>query len=181
MTTYSFEECYEKITTTGWLDKDEAELLFNTAKSTKGSIVEVGSYQGRSAMLLVQLGRPLHCIDPWDDYFHSSLKGEEIYQRFQEHMQGLAEICQINWTCHRKPVEQCDPIPAGFVYLDGDHSYQGTINQVKWALLCKPQIIAIHDVNNSGEGLEVKRAATELLGMWQRRVNRLAIWRVARS
>lgn len=172
----SFEECYELITSNGWLDKDEAKLLFDTAKSTTGPLVEVGSYQGRSAMLLGQLGRLLYCIDPWDDNFHSDLSGEEICQRFMKNINSIPEMRVVPL---RGRIEEYQPmLGIGFVYLDGDHTYRGTLNQIEWALGCKPQAIALHDVNDSGGGLEVKTAALELLGPWQRRVNRLAVWRL---
>lgn len=172
MTNTEFEKAYESITTDGWLTENEAKILWDTAQKTKGVIVEVGSYRGRSASLLGKLGRPIICIDPWDDRFHSELSGDEIFAHFKENTKGL------DVTPMRMKVENWTPILAEFVYLDGDHTYEGTVAQIKKALECNPKYIAIHDVNDSGGGVEIKRAAIQLLGDYQLRSDRLAIWNV---
>jgi hypothetical protein len=65
-------------------------------------------------------------------------------------------------------------------YLDGDHTYQGTYNQIKVAQRCLPSIIAIHDVNDNGGGKMIKEAALSLLGPWNERVERLAVWTICK-
>lgn len=176
MTRKEFDELFETVTSNGWLTREEGWLLVSSADQTEGSIVEVGSYQGRSAKLLASLkdefGNPrlLKCVDPWDDRFHSDLKGEEIYQRF------CANVPFPNVLHYRMRVEDWHPAPAGFVYLDGDHTYEGTVTQCRKALACQPQMIAAHDVSNSGGGMEVARAAYEILGGLTNLVETLAVW-----
>lgn len=184
MTTRHFLDAFQKCTSHGWLDWDEALLLVAYADATRGPIVEVGSYQGRSAMLLGQLFVPdyspclyrqIHCVDPWANGFHSEISGDDLFARFKDH---IREIPGLQITPHRMRVEDWTPIPSEFVYLDGDHSYEGTVVQIKKALECKPVYIAIHDVNDSGEGKNVKRAAEELLGPWKERLSKLAVWKL---
>lgn len=181
-----FDQMYSVITEHGWLTKEEARLLVGVANDTSGPMVEVGSYQGRSAMLLSQLKdkdgryRLLYCIDPWDNHFHSELNGGEIHERF------LTNICSLPHKGRtvvplRKKVENWNLAPyldtCQFVYLDGDHTYEGTLVQVSKALMCHPKIIAIHDVNDDGEGVWVKKAALHIFQReWDKRVGSLAVW-----
>lgn len=169
-----FDAAFARITSHGWLTKEEGRLLVKYAEKTSGPIVEVGSYLGRSAMLLGQLGRVVYCIDPWDDSFDSELTGNEIYNRF------LSNICtlEIDVVPVRLRVEEWVPIPAEFVYLDGDHTKEGTHSQITVALSCRPVFIAIHDISDGGEGVAIRDVALERLGEWTERVERLAVWEI---
>ena len=175
MTLLDFLEKYRHCTHDGWLTCEEALLLVHYAERTQGPLVEVGSYMGRSAMLLGQLGRPLYCVDPWADGFHDTLTGDEVYRHFQE---NIGKVPDHKIVPTRARVEDAEPIPAGFVYLDGDHTCDGTARQVEWALRCGPQVIAVHDVDDKGDGRLVKESAVKLLGPWARLVDRLAVWEI---
>lgn len=171
-----FLEAFDKCPSHGWLAIDEAMLLVSTAEKTQGPIVEVGCYQGRSACLLGQLGRTIHCVDPWDNNFSSDYPGEEIYRKFLANVQGIEP--PIHVVSHRTKVEEWEPIPAEFVYLDGDHTYEGTLSQIKQALRCRPKYIAIHDISNGGDGQHIYRAAKNLLGEYRALRGTLGVWKV---
>lgn len=174
---HTFKDAYSRSPAAGWLTEPEAQLLWETARATEGWIVEVGSYQGRSTCLLAQLHWPLLCIDPWDNNFDTDLTGDEVFARFRANIKQLREADpRVDIHVCRGLVGATQPIGAGFVYLDGDHTFQGTTEQISFALRCRPQAIAAHDVNDSGAGNEVKRACLDLLGPWQQRVERLAVW-----
>lgn len=188
MTLREFYDAFMRCPGDGWLDWDEALLLACYAEATRGPIVEVGSYMGRSACLLAQLEqdvfydpewrrerRPVYCIDPWTDGFHSSLRGEEVYARFLE---NLERVPGHRVTPIRLRVEEVVPIPAGLVYLDGDHTYEGTRAQASFALDCGPKYIAAHDVGDTGASAKIALALTTVLGPWREKVNRLAVWEV---
>ena len=174
MTKERFDELFNRATAHGWLSRDEAWMLVTYAERTVGNIVEVGSYMGRSAMILAGLGRPLYCVDPWDDQFSSDYPGDTIYAQFLENVGSIPECEHVYGI--RKRVEDWTPIEAGFVYLDGDHTYRGTKAQIEKALDCSPQIIAIHDYSEVGGGAEIKRAADKLLGQYHMRCDRLAVY-----
>lgn len=162
----SFDEAYNAATSKGWFSKDEAKAMWEIVF---GTLVEVGSYFGRSTMILAHKAEKVISIDPFDG-FHDSISGDAIHAEFLQNVQGLP-VVNI-----RKRVEDVDPIDAEVVFLDGDHTYQGTVNQIDFALRCQPKFIAVHDVNDSGDGAEIKRACLEKLGPWKMRVYRLAIW-----
>lgn len=165
---------FDTLTSHGWLTWNEAKLLQECLDCTSGPIVEVGTYFGRSAMLMAYTGRYLICIDPWDDSFSNDYPGDWILRQFRENMN---RVPNARLEVIRNKVEYVKPFTAAsLVYLDGDHTYSGTIAQVKFALGCDPDIIAVHDVNNDGQGVKVKRAAVGLLGAFDKRADRLAVW-----
>lgn len=176
MNNHNVRKMLDNCTSHGWLSLPEAELLIKYVVLTHGPIVEVGSYMGRSAMLFSQLGRVVYCIDPWADGFHDSLTGYEVFTKFLNNVNSIPQGRFIYPV--RSRVEDCTLVQSEFVYLDGDHTYQGTRNQIASALCAKPKFIAIHDVNDSGGGLDVKKAALEGLGTWTERVERVAIWTI---
>lgn len=178
-----FLDKFTQATSDGWLEWDEALLLAAYAELTRGPLVEVGSYAGRSAMLLAQLPdhayrdryRRLYCVDPWADGFNDTLTGDDVFRMFAVNM---AKISGADVVPVRARVEDTEPIPAEFVYLDGDHTYAGTKYQIEWALRCQPRFVAVHDVDDEGDGRDVKLAITKLLGPWKERIGRLAVWEV---
>lgn len=191
MDTKAFLEAYSKLTPDGWLSISEALLLVTYAEETEGPIIEVGSYQGRSAMLFAQLPdrrtgkydhatgkyatREVYCVDPWGDDFSTDLSGKQIFYRFRQNMRRI----RARYYAVPLRVEAWhDDVKSEFVYLDGDHSYQGTLNQIDKALQCNPKYIAVHDVNDDGEGVLVKQAALAKLGHWQERIERVAVWSI---
>ncbi len=172
----TFDEAYERLPGNGWLTRAEAELLWNVAAATTGPILEVGSYEGRSTVLLALTGRPVYAVDSFDD-FAEGRTGEEIYRALMGNLdsRGLGNV-----TVYRQRIQVWRPQPVGMAYLDGPHDYQGTVDQIKRAWMCGAGVIAIHDVNDAGQGLEVKRAALGFLGPWAERVERLAVWELPR-
>lgn len=179
----TFDEVYATLPD-GWLTEPEARVLWEYARRTEGPILEVGCYKGRSTVLLASLGRPVYCVDPFagfDDGDPTGLKTKEAFVSnmirrghvisFHQALEGHEDII----LCPKR-VEEWKARPVGFAYLDGDHTYEGTHDQIGKAWECNPKVIAVHDVNDSGGGLDVKRACLELLGPWSHREGRLAVW-----
>ncbi len=180
MNVTEFRAVFDKLPTHGWLTLDEALMLVDWASRTEGPMVEIGSYHGRSAVLLASMDAPekrrhLTCVDSWDTEFSKPTSGAAVFADFEANLRAAKVSHLVTPVISR--VEDWTPTPAGFVYCDGDHSYQGTRDQLIKALECKPDVICAHDVNDKGGGIEIKKACLELLGPWDERVNRLAAWR----
>lgn len=178
----TFEDAHASLAyINGWLSEPEARLLWDAARLTDGPMLEVGAYYGRSTILLARLTgtagklRQVCSVDPFGGFDDRDPTGDFIHRSL---LLNLDNRSIANVEVFRMRIEEWEPRPCGFAYLDGDHSHDGTLNQIKVARQCNPQAIAAHDVNDAGEGLAIKRACLELLGMWDQRVERLAVWRM---
>lgn len=174
----SFDEVYASLPGNGWLTEDEARLLWLCCEKTKGPILEVGCHQGRSTGLLASFGRHVSCVDPFEGFSTEDPDGKVARDAFIRNMsdRGLDNISLFVMKVEQWEYQRSLPAEYGLCYLDGDHTYQGTVEQIRIALTCKPSIIAIHDVNDTGDGAEIKRAALAALGPWNKRAGRLAAW-----
>lgn len=178
MKTLDFEKAYETIPGTGWLTKNEARLLWDWCNNYgTETILEVGCYYGRSTCLMAQSGRQIISVDPFKDFSSVDMSGAETLAAFMANIRdrGYGDRVSLYNTYIEKLVLP-DGVNIDSAYLDGDHTYDGTINQIQKALRLGVKHIAIHDVNDTGDGLQIKKAALFLLGPWVTRVERLAIW-----
>lgn len=166
----SFEEVYETLPGNGWLTREEAELLWRVASATTGPILEVGSYYGRSTVLLAALGRPVYAIDPFDG-FDSDLSGDEVQKRFFDNIQGRGID---NVTLFRRKIEDWARRPVGFAYLDGDHTFEGSRHQIQVARACGVHHLCIHDYADDGGGKLVADAVAKEGLRVIKRVERMA-------
>jgi hypothetical protein len=152
----AFDAAWSRVPDEGWLTREEGMALWaaaNLPAAASGRILEVGSYFGRSTVLLAALGRMIYSVDPFDG-FHSDLSGDYIAEQF---INNLRTRSIFNVTQFRQRVEDWmrTPLPCSFAYLDGDHTTEGTIAQIDAALACGARVIAIHDYSESGGGMLV--------------------------
>ena len=145
----------------GWLTIDEAELLWDISSRVRGPILEVGCYYGRSTCLLAAHGRLIYAVDPFADGFDSDASGDEILGHFRE---NLRERQIDNVHLFREKIEDWIPRIVGFAYLDGDHSYVGTLHQLSKAHQSEARHICVHDYSLDRGGLEVKKAIEDYPG-----------------
>jgi hypothetical protein len=142
----------------GWLTDEEARLLWDTAAATDGPILEVGTYHGRSTILLAGLGRPIHSVDPFTGFDDTDPTGDKTLAKLRENLaaRGIQGVSQ-----YRVRIEEWAPRPCGFAYLDGDHTYQGTLAQIEAARKCGVKTMCLHDYEDNGGGKEIVRAVKQ--------------------
>ena len=152
----------------GFLDAQEGEALFAVAQemSPQGLCVEIGSYCGKSTVILgtacQQAGGILLAIDhhrgseenqPGEDYFDADLDDGEG---------GMSSLLQFRATMRRAGLEdtvipalspsqvvQQLPLAApAFVFIDGGHSMPAALADYRnWGTrVMRGGILAIHDV-----------------------------------
>jgi predicted O-methyltransferase YrrM len=133
---------------------EEAHWLFNAARGRR-TIVEIGSYRGKSAVLLAKgsadVGGRLLCIDPHlnatglektkfskddNDRFHAAINAHGVADRITKWVMTSQEA---------RP--KYDGTPIDLLWIDGDHSYPGVkFDLSAWKDLVKVGgIIAAHD------------------------------------
>lgn len=118
----------------GWLSEREARVIYDAARACtgRGVIVEIGSWQGRSTIVLGDASRAgkrvkIHAIDPHvNSYVHEDFLGKDIstFEIFQNNIRlaGIDDLVEpivkksedavVGWN---KPIE--------FLWIDGDHRY----------------------------------------------------------
>ena len=169
----------------GWLPIDEALTLFDLALTLPNNhpvIVEIGSWQGKSALLLAKgikdKSNPvLYCIDPFNA--DGDLQSKELYSGAPA---TLGRSLQEQFIKNMKNNEVDDlikilvgysfdfaadfPEKIDFLFIDGNHDYDVVLRDYRnWSPLLKVGgIIAFHDVfydpvgdQSLGPGLVVKQ------------------------
>ncbi|MEM9373157.1 MAG: class I SAM-dependent methyltransferase [Planctomycetota bacterium] len=119
--------------TEGWLSADEARLLHDLASGvTRGCIVEIGAYRGRSTIAL-SAGAPdgigVHSIDPHAEMWigeRLAFRGPEDRRAFFESMirsGAWRNVSLLNSTS--AAIAPGWNTPVEMLWIDGDHSHRG--------------------------------------------------------
>ncbi|HJQ00688.1 MAG TPA: class I SAM-dependent methyltransferase [Jatrophihabitans sp.] len=135
----------------GWLTREQARVLWDEAHrvAPDGLIVEIGSHQGRSTVLLAAAGASVVAIDPFVS--GAMFGGLATKDRFVANLSaaGVAdrvELRQAKSTELRPDWRQ----PINFLYIDGKHDYWTVSDDLRWAAFQPPGArIAVHDAFSS--------------------------------
>jgi MMP 1-O-methyltransferase len=119
----------------GWLSKFEAELLFALARLVPAgqSIVEIGSYKGRSTVALaagVRAGVPIYAVDPHTGD-RTQVEAGMVIDTWDEFRANLARANAASVIPVRLPsveaaASYCGPGVA-MLFIDGWHSTEAVI------------------------------------------------------
>jgi hypothetical protein len=131
---------------------NECIKLYELAKSSNKNIVEIGSWLGRSSIILAagsfeSQRVPVYCVDTWTD-----LENTNHYNYYPEFMNNIKRVGVDKIICPLKGDSvEVSKIFAGeidLLFIDGDHSYEGVKRDyVAWS----PKVngyIAFHDYLN---------------------------------
>lgn len=153
----------------GMTTPEEIEYLARLAFETYGQIVEVGSYQGRTAIALcmgqarrAEKNPPVLCVDPFENYEAvSSVAPGHRYDGEINYRQFINNVARYNVRHFRADSRE---VVAGFsgevslLWLDGQHDYEHVKADLEaWLPKLKPQaVVAFHDNNEAGVGQLLK-------------------------
>jgi hypothetical protein len=160
-----FDELFERYISRidGWLTKEEAAYLYGLAKqAAEGSIVEVGSYRGRSTAALAfgtNAGArlPVYAVEPHDK-FRGVFGGEFGPSDRGCFMRTMAETGLYE---HVRLVNVSSeflgdkwPMPVSMLYIDGDHRYEAVKRDFEcWRdKLAAHAVIVLDDASNASSG-----------------------------
>lgn len=168
----------------GWMSDVELSFLAQCAGEAK-TIIEIGSYEGKSARALADNSSPeatIYCVDPWNAPIfwkdnNMFVVNESTFGMFQINMLDHLKTKKVIPVC-KKWSEATVDIPADFIFIDGDHSYEAVKHDIIKALkhLKSGGILAGHDNNWPG----VVKAVKELLTEYTVR-NEETIWWIQKS
>ena len=121
----------------GWLTTGQARVLWDEAAhaSPAGAIVEIGSHQGRSTVVLaaakVNASPPVVAIDPFIE--GPMLGGMATRAKFEKHIRASGRAEQIRLVVDKST----DVRPAwtealSLLYIDGKHDYWTVRDDLRW-------------------------------------------------
>jgi len=123
----------------GFLSKREAELLYSLALTVPAgrSIVEIGSYKGRSTCVLAAAAQgrvPVYAVDPHTGD-RTEVENGEVVDTWEEFTANLRRTSARSVIAVRqKSVEAAaryDGPPLGLLFVDGWHSTEAVIADVE--------------------------------------------------
>ncbi len=135
------------------LTRREKLKLYHLARTIEGKvIVEIGSYLGASASFLAAAisrsskdGR-LYCVDTWQN--HGMTEGGR--DTLAEFLENTASYREWLTPLRGSSSEVADSFEhkVDFLFVDGDHSYEGVLEDVKAWLpkLNEGALVAFHDI-----------------------------------
>ena len=155
----------------GWMSDAELLTLARLAQDSQ-SIIEVGSYQGRSTAVLadnIQYGGVVYAVDPWDcpnynnngqiSFVTDDTTRHIFYCNLYQHIE--------NGTVIMVPRKFIDvPLRTihepDVIFIDGDHRYQSVKDDIHHAIAFNPRFITGHDY--APEWPDVIKAVHEVIG-----------------
>lgn len=138
----------------GWIAKDEAELLYNTAAKLKGNgvIVEIGSWCGKSLTIITTgalkngFNSKIYSIDPF------LTSKDEPNGKYETFIQNLKKNNLDNKITHIKEKSQIAGLNFNeiieFIFIDGFHTYDAVKKDFDlfYPKIIEGGYIAIHDI-----------------------------------
>ncbi|MBV9823421.1 MAG: class I SAM-dependent methyltransferase [Actinobacteria bacterium] len=137
----------------GWLTRDQAASLWREAAAVPagGLIVEIGSHQGRSTVVLASAAPHARvvAVDPFVG--GAMFGGLATREKFTANLDrtgvaGRVELRQARSTELRPSWTE----PIGFLYIDGKHDYWTLSDDLRWSEFLAPGTrLCIHDAYSS--------------------------------
>jgi Methyltransferase domain len=142
----------------GWLSEGQARRLFDRAAAVppSGRIVEIGSYRGRSAIVLASAGgAEVVAIDPHagndrgpQEIHGSASEGESDNQAFRANLESAGVAGRVRHV--RLPSQEAlDAVdgPIDLLYVDGAHRLRPAMDDIaRWGTRVRPGgTMLVHD------------------------------------
>jgi len=163
----------------GWLEEEEADVLIAASAQALTSLpgphalVEVGSYCGRSTVVLGSVAKQLYpgakvyAIDPHDGKVGALDQGVQnvapTYEKFKRNIVA-AQLCDVVEAIQKYSYDVTWDRPISFFFIDGLHDYTNVARDFysfeRWVV--PHGMIAFHDYADYYPG--VKSFVDELLG-----------------
>lgn len=154
----------------GWMNEKELEFLANIAKYAEVTI-EIGSYYGRSCMAIADnTPGKVYAVDPYMGEYptmNNNIRLDFDEETREVFMYNLSEHIETGKVVPFRGVftDFSPDVKADFVFIDGDHSYEGCLSDIKHAMkLINPKgVIAGHDFGTEGfQGVD--KSVKEMFG-----------------
>lgn len=146
---------------TGWLTEDEGRELARLA--TGKTVLEIGSYCGRSTICLAQTAKSVHACDTFDGR-GTALPGETL-ESFKRNIRqaGVENKVDVRQGLSSEVLPALPPV-FDLVFIDGAHDYESVSRdtELATALLRPGGMLVFHDYRSTHDP-EVTLAVDELI------------------
>lgn len=130
--------------------------MLNKTSHLEGEVVEIGSYLGRSSVLISQHVSKLHCIDTWHFYDIPEMSETSINNTIDNYNNFLINIDKYNVKDRINiiPKKSEDVLKTWkknikFIFIDGCHDYKYIKKDIKWKkFVVNEGITVFHDYPN---------------------------------
>lgn len=169
--------------TDGFFELDEAEYLASlvTCVSPHGSLLEVGSYRGRSTLFLLAAMGPAQRLFSVDSFRTAASYAGHSYPALLAHVGDPRH--HVLPMQLREAHPQLRPIAFGLALIDADHSFRGASEDLALAVdLCRVgSLLLCHDVCDLFPGVQAVTQALVAAGVLEEhgRAGTLVAFRVA--
>jgi len=161
----------------GWMGTRDLHWLFEIAKEME-NIVEIGSWKGRSThALLSGCSGVVYAVDHFlgskdeNDSTHKEGKESDIYSQFLDNV-GSFDNLKILRMSSLDAVKQFEDKSVDMVFIDGGHSYEEVVQDIKaWLPKCK-KLLCGHDIPYDS----VSKAVKDTIGDVEINIKRGTIW-----
>jgi hypothetical protein len=164
-TSPAFEDAWEAVEgVSGWMTRGQGRLLWGAASRVRpgGTIVEIGSYHGRSASVIARAAAPgvqVVAIDPHagndrgpQQWVGTADEGQSDHETFLATLErtGVADRVRHVRRFSQDALDEVDG-PVQFLYVDGAHGYEpASADLVRWgARVANGGEMAVHDAYSS--------------------------------
>lgn len=185
----AFDAAWQQAETVpGWLKKDQARLLWDEALAlpTGSTVLEIGSHQGRSTVVLGAAARlresTVIAVDPF--VAGRLFGGLSTHEKFVRNIAaaGLEDVVELvqDYSTRLRPTWTRS---FDLLYIDGKHDYWTLSDDLRWAVHLSPgAAVVIHDCFSSiGVTLGILRHVLFGSGLaYERRSDSQALFRVRR-
>lgn len=137
----------------GWMTVPELTWLATQAEKYS-TIVEIGSYAGRSSRALGDHTKGLVvCIDDFQGADTERPLGpdgsKKLYAEFRKNLKDLLDSKKVV-ICHPSDISGLASLQPDFVFIDGDHTYDGVTADIKYwgSRLVSGGLLCGHDCNH---------------------------------
>lgn len=143
----------------GWFSEIEGKVLYSlVGRAPAGEMVEIGSWKGRSSIMLAAAAacknRRVHCIDTFQGArVHQERAGGKPLNMLPDFTQnlraaGLQDAVIVHAKSSREARLSWGKKPISLLFVDGEHDLDGVSDDIdSWSpLVVKGGLLAMHDV-----------------------------------
>ncbi len=138
----------------GWMTRHELDWLYAMAQKMK-TVVEIGSFKGRSTYVLCSgcngdAGK-VFAVDPFTGValqFNAQADGKPTFEDFMKNVGHFQHLVPLKMTSTEAAEDDRVPQKVDMVFIDGDHSYEGLMADLKaWAPRTE-KLVCGHDLDD---------------------------------